>query len=318
MMALRRNPQRTCQDGVTQACAAVKLPQINFEFKETSLVGEFRPTTQQRRPKRRATSVRKRRASIFVQPIHRPANDEPFPFFQLPREIRDHVYSCLVVPTTGNVVAAVPLLHERKRRVAAEVKRERLNRKRMSDGRAPVRVRLPDPEPLLHLNLLRASRTLYAEAKDCLYSSNWFAVTLDRLPLTTFETPFGWDLSRVTRLQVEVQLKDAAHMNSYVDWIALFSAFKSLRFLRVLPTFHPRYHDWALPELSDWSTTHYIHKAFFRELLAAIPSRVDVTLPVDPNGDMHLQGKPIGQTLIKDMYNELGVRRTRTSHVRAW
>ncbi|KAH7400595.1 hypothetical protein DE146DRAFT_467350 [Phaeosphaeria sp. MPI-PUGE-AT-0046c] len=318
MMALRRNPQRTCQEGVLQPFAAVKPQRLEFEFKATPFVGELRPPTQQRRAKRRATNARKRRPSILVQPVHRPANDEPFPFFQLPREIRDQVYSCLVIPTNDNTIAALPLLHERKRRVAAEMKREKLNRKRMSDGRPPVRVRLPDPEPLLHLNLLQASRALYVEAKDCLYSSNWFAITLDRLPFTTFETPFGWDLSRVTRLQLEVQLKDAAHMNSYVDWTALFSAFKSLRFLRVLPTFHPRYHDWALPELSEWSTAHYIHKAFFRELLAVIPSHVNITSPVELQGDMHLQGRPISPNLIQDMYINLGARRTSSSRVRAF
>lgn len=301
-----------------QPFAAVKPPRFEVEFKETPSIGESRLALQQRRAKRRTTNLRKRRGSLFIQSVHRPVNDEPFPFSQLPREIRDQIYSSLVVPTSDNTLAALPLLQERKRRIAAEVKRERLNRKRILNGRPPVRVRLPDPEPLLHLNLLRASRTLHTEAKDCLYSSNWFAITLDRLPLTTFETPFGWDLSRVTRLQMEVQLKDATHMNSYVDWEALFSAFKSLRFLRIIPTFHPRYQDWALPELSDWSTAHYIHKAFFRELLAAIPSQVDLKLPIDMTGDLHIQGQLINPTLIKDMYTDLGARTTPRLQARAW
>lgn len=288
--------------------AAVKPPRSEVDIKETPFVGEVRPATQQRRAKRRITNPRKRRGSLLVHSVRRPVSNEPFPFFQLPREIRDQVYSSLVVPTNDNTIAAVPLLQERKRRITAEVKRERLNKKRIFNGRPPVRTRVSDAEPLVHLDLLQASRALYTEAKDCLYSSNWFAITLDRLPFTTFETPFGWDLSRITRLQIEVQLKDAAHMNSYVDWASIFSAFKSLRFLRILPTFHPRYQDWALPELSDWPTAHYIHKAFFRELLATIPNQVDLRIPFNMNSELHLQGKMIDPCLVKDMYANLGAR----------
>jgi hypothetical protein len=110
---------------------------------------------------------------------------------------------------------------------------------------------------------------------------------------------------------MEIQLKDAAHMNSYVDWAAILTPFTSLRSLHIVPTLHPRYFDWADSELKDWTTTHYIHKAFFRELLATLPCQVSVKFggSAECQDDMHLQGNVINETLIEDMYAELGANR---------
>jgi hypothetical protein len=319
-MALSRSPARYHQEILPPPLTTVKVQMSLVEMKDTTSSKKDHQTLYQRRTKRRIISIPKRRLEVRAQQIPRPANNDPFPFFNFPREIRDQVYSYLVVQPSGSrpIIAAGPLLRDRKRRVAAQAKRERLNRKRLLTGRPLSRIRQPDPEPLLHLQLLQVSQRLCNEARDCLYSSNWFAITLDKLPMTTFEAPFGWNLSRITRLQIEVQLKDAAHMNSYVDWMALLSAFSSLRFLHIAPTFHPRYYDWAFSELSDWTAVHFVHKAFFRELLAAIPSHVDVKFGTSAQArdDMQLQGTPLSETVVQEMYAELGFRRSSQPHVR--
>jgi hypothetical protein len=311
-MAMRRNPQRTCQEMMMPPSAAFKLQPIVIEAKEASHSTRERQPLSQRRTKRATANSQRRKRRISLPQIHRPANNVPFPFFQLPRELRDQVYSSLVTRTDGgrSIISAVSLLNDKKARRATQVKRERLNRKRILDGKPPVRIRDLEPEMVVHLNLLQASRRLCDEARDCLYNSNWFAITLDKLPHTTFETPYGWNLSKITRLQLEVQIKDAAHMNSYVDWTTFFSALTSLRFLHIAPTFHPRYYDWASSELSSWTTAHYIHKAFFRELLAGVPSHVDVKLGtlIIEGTDLQLQGTPVSQRVIADMYSELSAR----------
>jgi len=268
--------------------------------------------------KRHATKQRRRRMQNLSRQIPRLANDKPFPFFRLPRELRDEVYSTLVVrhgSSGRSIIAATPLLQDRKRRITAQANRDRLNRKRIANGQLPIQARIIETEPVVELSLLRASQRLNFEAKDCLYSNNWFGITMSKLPLTTFETPYGWNLSRITKLQVEVQMKDAAHMNSYIDWSTFFISFPSLRWLRIVPTFHPRYYDWALPELSDWSTTHYIHRAFFRELVASVPGEVNLRVGVmaENAADLQLQGKPVGEQFVQDMYAELGPRRAITS-----
>jgi hypothetical protein len=110
---------------------------------------------------------------------------------------------------------------------------------------------------------------------------------------------------------VEVQLKDAIRMDRYIDWTSFFSAFPSLRFLLIIPTLHSRYYEWAHPELCDWQSTPYVHKAFFRELLAAIPGQIDLKIgsPMGLAGEMTLQGKvTVGNGLLWAMYTDLGRR----------
>jgi hypothetical protein len=145
-----------------------------------------------------------------------------------------------------------------------------------------------------------------------MYTNNWFAISLNKLPVPTYDVPQGWDLSRVKRLQVELQLKDAIRMNRYVDWASFFSAFPSLQFLRIIPTLHPRYYEWSHPEFYDWCTTSFVHKAFFRELLTAVPSYVDlkIGLPMDDAADdVQLQGEvTVHPKYLWDMYLELGNR----------
>jgi hypothetical protein len=311
-MALRRNPQRGCQERSLPSFTATKAQVTHSIVSAINNVRDDSTATIQHRPKPQTI---RRLPKVPLRQIPQHATDKPFPFFSLPREIRDQVYSSLVVRPSNDhpTIAAAPILIDRKRRTASRAKRERANQKRLSNGRPPVRVRQAETEPIVHLNLLQASHQLYTEAKDYLYSNNWYAITLDRLALTTFETPYGWDLSRITRLEVELQLKDATHMNSYVDWAAFFASFTSLRFLRIIPTFHPRYHDWARPEFVAWTTTHFVHKAFFRELLATTPSHLDVKFGPSPDATSvaHLQGKAISSSLLMDMYTDLGPNRPR-------
>ncbi|KAF1842143.1 uncharacterized protein K460DRAFT_179570 [Cucurbitaria berberidis CBS 394.84] len=315
-MALRRNPQRECRTEKTR-------PPVTTIKTEAITIMSSKITQSERGGKERhgrcrktslgTTKIRQLNARALQDP--RILINPPFPFFQLPREIRDQVYSYLVVPQRSHrapVIEAATILKDRKKRVTTQTARERLNRQRVSSGIRPVCARTTISEPIVHLNLLRVSHRMYCEVSDYLYSSNRFAVSLCKLPSTAIEIPDGWDLSRVKRLQLELQLKDSPRMNSYIDWTPFFSKFSALRVLHILPTFHPRYYDWAHTELCDWRTTHYVHKAFFRELLAAIPSHVDLRLgsSLDLTDEMELQGRiPVSRTLIVDMYAELGMRK---------
>lgn len=263
----------------------------------------------------RTTPARKPQRTPNTLVNQRITNGRPFRFFELPQEIRDEVYSHLVVRKTSRsipILDATAILNDRKKRLTARKSRERLNQRRLSIGKRPLCPRTADPEPILHLELLRASQRLADEATDCMYTNNWFAISLNKLPVPTYEVPQGWDLSRVKRLQVEVQLKDAIRMNRYVDWASFFSAFPSLQFLRIIPTLHPRYYEWSHPEFYDWSTTPFVHKAFFRELLAAIPGYVDLRLglPMDSAADdVQMQGEiDVNRKYLWDMYVELGSR----------
>ena len=146
-----------------------------------------------------------------------------------------------------------------------------------------------------------------------MYENNWFAISLDNFPVTTIDTPLGWDFSRITKLQLELQLKDAQRMNTHIDWATFFAAFPRIRFLRIIPTFHPRYYDWAQAELNEWSTAHFIFRAFFRELLASVPERIVLKLGPsrDWREDMQLEGKaPVSTRLLKEMYLEMGMKGT--------
>ncbi|KAH7087996.1 hypothetical protein FB567DRAFT_559773 [Paraphoma chrysanthemicola] len=311
MMALRRNPQRGCQEGIPSITAVETLPNTGgapgFKNNLPRLLAKV-PV------KRHANKARKRKAIRVSQ--HNPPRsiDQPFPFFQLPRELRDQIYTNLVAhhnESDQSVIAATTILQDRKKRLAKQAQRDRLNKKRAFSGKPPMLARPNNGEPLVHLNLLQASHKLHSEATDCLYTNNTFAITLNKIPSTTFETPYGWALPQIKKLQLEIQLKDAAHMNGYVDWTVFFSTFTALHFLRIIPTFHPKYYDWASPELDNWSTTHYVHKAFFRELLAAVPAHIDVRFGPSSvaKSDAHLQGKVVSNGFLRDMLRDLGAQR---------
>ena len=113
-------------------------------------------------------------------------------------------------------------------------------------------------------------------------------------------------------MQLELQLKDVQRMNSYVDWITFFAAFPSVRRLRIIPTFHTRYYDWARTELETWGNAHFIFKAFFRELLVSIPERLHLRLGPSPNPEDNMQMEAkmhVSRDLLREMYTELGTRR---------
>jgi hypothetical protein len=129
----------------------------------------------------------------------RTASSTPFRFLELPQEIRDQVYSSLVVrqdPHRPPVLDATVILKDRKKRQAALKARHRLNQQRLSSGLRPTCARTTIQVPILHLDLLRSSKRMYEEATDCLYTNNWFAISLAKLPSIAFDTPDGWDLSR--------------------------------------------------------------------------------------------------------------------------
>lgn len=239
---------------------------------------------------------------------------EPFRFFDLPREVRDHVYSYLVVRRGRPlpIIESKSILKSQKKRATAQRTRERLNQKRISTGKRPITPRETTAEPIVHLNVLQASKLLHYEASDYMYQMNWFAISLDNFPSMIPDVPQGWSFSRITRLQLELQLKDAQRMNSHIDWATFFASFSSLRFLRIIPTFHPRYYEWASAELSQWQTAHFIHRAFFRELLAVIPGQINLKLGHSGKSeeDMRLEGKaPVKRGILWEMYAELGMRR---------
>ncbi|KAF2799553.1 hypothetical protein K505DRAFT_230794 [Melanomma pulvis-pyrius CBS 109.77] len=302
MMALRRNPQRQCKKEELPVLISTNSAPI-AEVDEKPKAG------------RHATPKVPRSLQLITRHQAHASTLEPFRFFGLPREVRDHVYSYLVVRRgrTTPVIEAKTILRSQKKRATAERTRVRLNQKRAQSGRRPIAPREPSTEPVLHLNVLQASRALQFEASDYMYENNWFAISLDNIPVTTIDTPLGWDYSRITKMQLELQLKDAQRMNSYIDWGTFFAGFRALRSLRIIPTFHPRYYDWAQVELNDWNTAHFIFRAFFRELLASVPERISLKLgpSLKPNDDMQLEGRvAVGAGLLRQMYVELGTRRS--------
>lgn len=152
---------------------------------------------------------------------------------------------------------------------------------------------------------------MHFEASNCLYANNWFRITLDKLPSIAFEIPYGWDIARIKKLHVELPIKDSLRMNRHIDWASLFAAFPSLRTLRIQPTFHKRYYEWAVEELHEWRSTHYVHKAFFRELMFAVPVWVDIRIGFlqAVNAGLTASGNiPIDASVLRDMYLELGRR----------
>ncbi|OAL49660.1 hypothetical protein IQ07DRAFT_511551 [Pyrenochaeta sp. DS3sAY3a] len=312
-MELRRNPQRLCKpECIPHPLRTTKIQVPNATLQRAPSAGKDETAR-----KRRRLSIDSRIDSNFknrqVKPLAlQTSDDRPFPFFELPLEIRHMVYSHLVVKRSlphESVLEAIPILKKRKKRTTAEVARHRLNQRRMAGGKRPITARKTGSEPEVDLSLLQVSQRVHDETTDHLYSNNWFAITLSKLPTLSIETPYGWNLQRVKKLQLELQLKDAPRMNSYIDWSTFFSTFSSLRFLRVVFTFHPRYIDWASPELSDWATTNYVYKAFFRELLVAVPSHAELKLgpPLTKMKDLKAQSRTaVSQKLLLDMYTELG------------
>ncbi|OAG08375.1 uncharacterized protein CC84DRAFT_575886 [Paraphaeosphaeria sporulosa] len=304
MMALRRNPYRKCKFE---------------EVLDTAVVGQ----ESKKRKRSCAVEVPAMRVPAKIQrvahnkppcvPFVSTAQKSPFAFFDLPREVRDHVLSYLVVRRGRQLplLEAKGILREQKKRATVLRNREKQNIKRAQTGRPPVAHRDAPTESIVCLDAMRASKTLYHEAKDCFYRCNHFAVSLDSFPATTMEIPAGWDCSRIKRLQLELQLKDSPRMNSYIDWTSFFAKFPSLVHLRIIPSFHPRYYEWARPELDDWNTAHFVFRAFFRELLASIPEDLSCKLgqSMDPQEDMQLEGKaPVSNKVLWDMYTDLGPR----------
>lgn len=253
-----------------------------------------------------------------TEPLHRltfrPSHGTSFPFFQLPREVRDHILSYLVVYHGRRIpiLDAKTILRDQKKRAIVQRNRERLNVKRAQVGRRPVAPRETVLEPIIQSNVMQASRMLHYEATDCFYRHHHFAFTIDSLPSFTIQTPFKWDYSRIKRMQLELQLKDAQRMNSYIDWTPFFAMFPSLIYLRIIPSFHPRYYEWAQPELAEWSIAHYNYRAFFRELLASVPEHLVLKLGQSANSqdDMHLEGKAaVSKRVLRDMCADVGTKR---------
>ncbi|KAF2473162.1 uncharacterized protein BDR25DRAFT_302154 [Lindgomyces ingoldianus] len=101
-------------------------------------------------------------------------------------------------------------------------------------------------------------------------------------------------------------------MNNYIDWATFFSTFPNLKFLRIIPTFHTRYFDWARLELQNWENAHFVFRAFFRELLASIPDRIHLGLGLscEPEENMHLEGRgTVSLSFLQQMYDDLSRRR---------
>jgi hypothetical protein len=210
------------------------------------------------------------------------------------------------------ILESKSILRGQKKRATAARTRERLNQKRALSGRRPVAPRESATDPIIDVHILRASRQLHHEATNLFYQKNWFAISLDTFPIAAIESPSGWDHARIAKMQLELQLKDAQRMNSYVDWASFLASFPSLRSLRIIPSFHPRYYDWAHTELASWETAHYIFRAFFRELLVSVPEAVELKLgpSLDPEENMHLEGRcHVSRALLRCMYEELGTRR---------
>ncbi|KAF2738126.1 hypothetical protein EJ04DRAFT_70830 [Polyplosphaeria fusca] len=291
LMALRRNPQRKCKKE-----EAEPKP---FD----SIEGDIEQISEVKSP-----------LKTWPQATHqhiRSDTSEPFAFLDLPREVRDHVYSYLVVRRGKRVpvIEGKSILRVQKKRITAQRTRERLNQKRALSGKRPIVPREPPTDPIIHSTVLQASRQVHHEATDLLYKSNWFGISLEMLDFNTLDVPTGWNLKRITKIQVELQLKDSQRMNSFNDWTAFFAFFPALRFLRIIPTFHSRYYDWTRTELGTWDNTHFVFRGFFRELVAAVPLQIHLMLgpSIDSKEDMHLEGRThVSTRLLQQMYAEFG------------
>ncbi|KAF2267902.1 hypothetical protein CC78DRAFT_32020 [Lojkania enalia] len=294
LMALRRNPQRKCKKEEVTACSGETSGIIVNEINEDTLQPKIATKNHPHKFAPRQVLVN---------------TSQPFRFLDLPREVRDHVYSYLVIRRGSKVpiIEARAIIRGQRKRVTAKRTRERLNQKRAQTGKRPIIPRESTAEPIIHSNVLQASQQLHDEATDFLYQNNWFAMSLENFCFTTIDAPVGWKCDRITRLQLELQLKDSQRMNYYIDWAAFFSSFPAIRFLHIIPSFHPRYHDWARTELQDWENAHFVFRGFFRELMASIPEWIHLKLgpSFDPTEDMHLEGQgPVSTRLLEQMHDE--------------
>lgn len=223
------------------------------------------------------------------------------------------MYSYLLVKQgqCNPIIEAAAILQEQKKIITAQRTRERINAKRIRTGRKPIVGRNNIKKHIVHLGISQTCKQLYAETSDCFYRKNWFALSMETF--INVAIPLGWDSSRITKLQLELQLKDAQRMNKYLDWAPFFGKFSALRILRIIPSFHRRYHEWAQFELSDWKSVHFVFRAFFRELLACIPDRIVLKLgpSLRSQDDMRLEGKKaVDVKLLQNMYLELGSGRS--------
>ncbi|KAF2743097.1 hypothetical protein M011DRAFT_431746 [Sporormia fimetaria CBS 119925] len=302
MMALRRNPVRKCKKEELRdpmdvpECGVVEAIIERPEPTPPSLnYSQYPPS------RRRATETTNFDSS------------GPFRFLDLPREVRDQVYSYLLTRPGKkiSILDSRAILRSQKKRATAARTRDRLNQKRLQNGRRPITPRDSTFAPIIDVNVIQTSRQLHNEATTFLYRHNWFAISLDSFPVLTIDTPTGWKSSLITRLQLELLLKDAQRMSTYVDWATFFASFPELRFLRLIPTYHPRYYDWTHTELGSWASAHYVFRSFFRDLLMQIPEGVILKLgpSYDPEDNMQLEGKShVSRRVLMDMHVELGMR----------
>src|SRR5689334_14787940 len=109
MMAVRRNPQRGCQEGIPSTAAVETLPNTIGASGSKKNLPRLRVEETVRR---HANKARKRKEARISQQIPPRAIDQPFPFFQLPRELRDQIYACLVAhhnDSDQSVIAATSI-----------------------------------------------------------------------------------------------------------------------------------------------------------------------------------------------------------------
>lgn len=122
IMVLRRNPARRCRDN-TSSCFTITYNRKDDFAASTSTDDQ----TESR--KRRKRHTRERRITALtpatkITPSRHglPANVGTFPFFDLPRESRDQVYSYLTIRRTSSgtpILDAANILRNKMKRVAS-------------------------------------------------------------------------------------------------------------------------------------------------------------------------------------------------------
>jgi hypothetical protein len=207
-MPIRRNPERRCTKKTSSSVVVPDSRPTDPNSKRSANNTGQKDVPEEVYKKPCPTSQQKGRTKDISRRKHPPVTNKPFPYFELPRELCDHVYS---YPTTRHtqpsrsVLDATSILKGWRRRIVKQTKKARLNQRRVLEGKRPVQTRLSaSAPPLLHLNVLQTSRQFSREANDILYGYNWFAISLNKLPTTVIETPIGWNLSCITRLQLEL------------------------------------------------------------------------------------------------------------------